>query len=209
MSVSTANLWDTEAAKDIAREIATIQRVYCGPAVVGWIAAVWNHHVGRPYDYMKRLQDKKLFPDGPRDFTGAINLPKFQTSLKSILMRETENELSFSEDTHYRYGTIHDQLEEHDMPIVIRMHGPEFSDGLHYVTLYKSEKQVRPWKLDLVKFYWQDNGVYGSRNGGNGGLYATEWREVGENVFTFGAKPIAKTLLGFFRETRKAGAVAP
>jgi len=195
MSTSIANLWNTEYSKDAARKIASISGLYCGPAVVGWIAAVWNHHKGRPYDYMARLRDKHLFPDGPRDFTGKSDLPEFQNSLKSILLRETHNELTFDSDTYRRYGELHGKLEEYDMPIVIRMKAKHFTNGLHYVTLYKSEKKERDWKEDQIQFYWQDNGFYGN-DGGNPGLHQTDWRNVGQHIFFWGAKQVRKTLVG-------------
>lgn len=199
MSMSIANVWNTTYSKDVARDIASISGLYCGPAVVGWIAAVWKHHNHQRYDYMSRLNDKRLFPDGPRDFTGKSNLPKFQNSLKSLLLRETNNELTFDGETYRKYGTLHDELEKHDMPIAIRMQAPNFTDGLHYVTLYKSEKKERDWKEDRIQFYWQDNGFYGN-DGGNPGLHQTDWRNVGQHVFFWGAKRVRKTFLGIAKD---------
>lgn len=191
MGWSRANTWDTDRAKSIAQEIADVGG-YCGPAVVAWIAAVWNLDKGRSYDYTTRLKDKSLFPNGPRNFFRGGDIPKWQTSLNAILKRETHDDLQLSDDTYYRYGTIHDELEDHDMPIIIRMKGRAFVDQLHYVTLYKSEKNVRDWKTDLIQFYWQDNGVYGRDDKGNSGLYKDNWRNVGTGFFTFGAKRVVK-----------------
>jgi hypothetical protein len=198
MSWSIANLWDEQPAKDIAEDIAQISGLYCGPAAVGWIAAVWNRKQGRPYDYRTRLRNKTLFPDGPRRFFGEA--PGFQTSLNALLKRETDNELKLSDDTHYKYGTIHDKLEQYDMPLIIRMFTNPMSslitnpdnimDGLHYVSLYKSQKNVRIFRPDQIEFYWQDNGLYGTRNGGNPGLYSTGFRSVGYNTFKWGAKRV-------------------
>lgn len=192
MSTSTANLWNTPRAEAIASEIAGYGG-YCGPAVVVWIAAVWNEARGITYSYMSRLTNKSLFPDGPRDFTGMSDLPGFQVSLKTILERETGNALSLSDDTSYRYGTIHDELERYDMPIIIRMKASEFRDGLHYVTLYKSTKDGRSLKTDRIKFCWQDNGYYGRKDDGNPGLHVTGWRNVGTTgSFKFGSKRVVQ-----------------
>ena len=191
MSWSKANKWDTDIARTFASGVASVGG-YCGPAVVAWIAAVWNHSKGRGYDYQTRLRDKSLFADGPRAFIGHSDVPGWQTSLNAILKRETNNELKLSDETHYRYGAIHGELEEHDMPIIIRMMGPQFIGSLHYVTLYKSQKEVRDWSFDRIQFYWQDNGVYGKLNGGNRGLYTTDWRKVGQSMFVYGAKRVRK-----------------
>lgn len=196
MSWSIAELWDEQPAKDIARDIADIQGLFCGPAVVGWIAAVWNKSKGRNYDYLTRLSDKRLFPDGPRAFKSNADLPGidiYQAPLNEILLRETNNELYLADATHYRYGTIHDELEKHDMPIIIRMKPAGLLDGLHYVTLYKSEKDVRTMRPDRIQFYWQDNGVYGRIDDGNPGLRKEPWRNIGlTGSFTFGAKRVVK-----------------
>lgn len=183
---SIANLWNTRKSKQIAREIANIGG-YCGPAVVVWIAAVWNLSKGRNYDYKNRLC---LLPDGPRRFFGRG--PGFQRSLNDILKRETNNELKLKGTTYWRYSTIHKRLEDYDMPIIIRMFSPSFIDGLHYTALYKSRYWERRWRVDKIKFYWMDNGVYGRRNAGNPGLYGTGRRNVGYNVFPFGTKRVQK-----------------
>jgi len=185
---STAYLWNTPKSKQIAREIASIPPgFYCGPAVVIWIAAVWNLSKGRNYDYKNRLRS---LPDGPRRFFGKG--PGFQRSLNGILKRETHNELKLKGTTYYRYFTIHDILEKHDMPIIIRMLSQSFTDGLHYTALYKSRYWERRWKVDKIKFYWMDNGVYGRSTAGNPGLYETGRRNVGYNMFTFGIKQVQK-----------------
>ena len=75
-TTSRANHWCTDSARAMASQISSINGLYCGPTVVGWIAAVWNIDVKhRPYDYMTRLPDKKLFPDGPRAFKSNADLP--------------------------------------------------------------------------------------------------------------------------------------
>ncbi|MBI2430338.1 MAG: hypothetical protein HYV29_16370 [Ignavibacteriales bacterium] len=197
MSWAIANMWEEERAKDIARDIANIPGIYCGPAAIVWIAAVWNLDKGKTYDYKNRIRDKNLFPDGPRAFKSNSDLPGisvYQSSLNEILKRETDDELHLSDDSYYRYGTIHDELEAHDMPIIIRMMSGGFLDGLHYVTLYKSEKDRRIVRPDRIQFYWQDNGVYGKRNGGNPGLYKDPWRNIGlTGSFKFGSKRVVKT----------------
>ena len=180
MGWSKANKWCTSTARSLANNVADLTG-YCGPAVVAWIAAVWERSKGRSYDYETRLADKDLFPDGPKTFT----------TLSRWLKRETHGDLKLG--SFYmpaRYGTLHDRLEEFDMPIVIRMYPDDI--GLHYVTLYKSYKQVRKWKFDRIKFYWQDNGVYGEKNGGNPGLYGTDYRAVGESAFLYGAKRVTR-----------------
>jgi hypothetical protein len=209
ISVSKANMWCTSAAEDIAADIVnrvSTPRLYCGPAAVAWIAAVWNRKVKRPYDYLKRLANKSLFPDGPRDFTDEYSLALLglkkavlKEDLRSVLLRETEGELTLGKSTHYRYGTIHDKLEEMDYPIIIRMGSSEFWNGLHYVTLYQSDKENRRLKLDRIKFHWQDNGFYGRSNGGNGGLYVTAWRDVGQSAFAWGSKQVVPTMKGMVK----------
>ena len=184
MSYSNADLWCSPFADNMAANIAF---GYCGPNVIVWIAAVWNNIVGRQYNAQTRLMDKALFPDGPRLWD--TSSPGFRTSLNDILKRETQNDLHLSEDTYYKYGTIHDRLEQYDMPIIIRMWS---GNAWHYVTLYKSEKKELRGRPDKIKFYWQDNGTYGSRDGGNPGLYTTEWRDVGENIFSYGAKRVVR-----------------
>lgn len=193
MPWARANKWDTEDAREIASSIAGIRGLYCGPAVVGWIAAVWNLRKGRSYDYMTRLKDKDLFPDGPRNFFGrpsALKGLSWQKSLNEILKRETEDDLKIADNTLHKYGSIHNELERHDLPLIIRMY-PDMP-GLHYVTLYKSFKDVRSMKFDTIKFFWQDNGLYGRKDGKNPGLYNTDDRAVGESQFAFGAQRVTK-----------------
>ncbi len=198
MGWSKANLWNSRQSRIIAREIAGLG-LYCGPAVVAWIAAVWNLDKGRTYDYVGRLKDKDLFPDGPRRFSGdgfwgqpeASNPPPgFESSLNAILRRETNDELKLTSKTYYKYGTIHGTLERFDMPVIIRMY-PNLV-GLHYVSLYKSRKWNHRWAFDRIKFYWQDNSIFGKRNGGNPGLYGTGRRRVGWSIFLYGAKRVEK-----------------
>jgi hypothetical protein len=119
-TTSRANHWCTDSARAFASQISTINGLFCGPAVVGWIAAVWNIEVRkRQYDYMQRLKDKDLFPDGPRAFKSKADLPLadlYQSPLHTILKRETNNELGLTGNTIRKYGSIHDELEDHDMP---------------------------------------------------------------------------------------------
>jgi len=180
--LSNADRWDTPEAYKVAEDLVG---GYCGPNVVVWVAKIWNDGVGRPYNASKRLRDKKLFPDGPRMFD--TNAAGFQDSLNDILKRETKNDLHLSSDTYYKYSTIHDRLEQYDMPIIIRMGS---GIALHYVTLYKSRKRARKNAFDKIKFYWQDNGTYGRKDGGNPGLHETEWKDVGEYRFPWGAKRV-------------------
>jgi hypothetical protein len=98
MGWSKANKWCTASARQIAADIAGVSGLYCGPTVVGWIAAVWNLNIKkRPYDYMARLKDSNLFPDGPRKFHGKP--PGFQRSLNDILGRETKGDLHLWKNT--------------------------------------------------------------------------------------------------------------
>ncbi len=177
-----ADLWDSPKAYKFA---ADVTGGYCGPNVVCWIAAVWNDHVGRPYEIDRHL-NQDLFPDGP--MLWKEQTPGFQPSLEETLKRETAGELRLSDDTYYKYGTIHDKLKQH-MPIIIRM---SLGGEWHYVTLYKSRKVVRKDAYDQIRFYWQDNGATGKKDRGNRGLYTTGWRDVGENRFSWGAKRVVK-----------------
>jgi hypothetical protein len=124
-------------------------------------------------------------PDGPREFTERT--AGMQAPLDQILREETNGDLCLGDATFYKYGDIHDALRKRDHRLFIRM-WPSW--GLHYVTLHRSEKWVRPRACDKIRFHWQDNGVYGTQDAGNPGLYTTEWRDVGENVFSWGAKRV-------------------
>lgn len=187
MRVATAGLWDTQRAKALA-DVVAAHTGYCGPAVVAWIAAVWNQHRGRSYDVVGRLASRELFPDGPRLWKQQT--PGFQKSLNEILLRETDDELRLGDATFYRYAAIHEQLDRHDTPIVIRMYPND--DGLHYVALYRSEYDVVPKDFDRIRFSWQDNGLTGVRDGANPGLYTTNWRSVGQSRFNWGAKRVVR-----------------
>ena len=203
MAFGIASLWDTSAAKKIAWELADIGS-YCGPAVVVWIAAIWNlHKKNRSYDYASVLRDRDRFPDGPRNFDG--NGPgdlswlglgddlRWQKGLSEVLQRETRGDLKLGSNTFYGYGEIHRELKEHEMPVVIRMKGPNFTDSLHYVCLYKSEKKKISGGRDEIQFRWQDNGFYGrtSDPDNNPGLHKTGWRKIGlTGSFKLGAKRV-------------------
>lgn len=181
-------MWNSLKAKEVAREISSLSGLYCGPAAVAWIAAIWNHHKGRSYDYMKRLRDKALFPDGPRPFH--FDLPGFQTNLSELLLRETQHELMLANKTYYRYNALHDALGQFEMPIILRLPAPKLKDGLHYVTLYKSEKQPVSSGTDRIQLYWQDNGLFANPHEGNAGLTRTEWRTIQLHNFVLGAKRV-------------------
>ena len=154
MSVASAHKWCSPFALSLANRIASGTGVYCGPASIAWIAAVWNDMKGRPYDIFERLNNKKLFPDGPRDFHHDI--PGFQMNLSDLLRRETRNELKLDPRLYFAHSTIHTLLGSSAMPFIIRMPSPRIKDGLHYVTLFRSAPDT------LYDFYWQDNGIYRS-----------------------------------------------
>jgi len=184
MNLASAGLWDTPIAKQIARDISSISGLYCGPAAIVWIAAVWNHHHELRYDYKARLKDKKLFPDGPRPFHH--NLPWFQQNLNDLLEQETASGLRLSRATRFKYQTIHNEIATYGMPVIVRMLAPKAIDGLHYVAAYKSEIKDNIGNGALIQFHWQDNGLYGS-NSDNFGLSKSGWRNVESNFFWWGA----------------------
>ena len=159
-----AATWNSDYALDAARQIASIPSVYCGPASAGWIAAVWNHSKGRPYDFRKRLNDKNLFPDGPRLFHGMM--PGFQFSLSDLLMRETNGELKLSNEIYFKANTVHDILNEFQMPFIIRLIGSNIRNGLHYVVVYRSQLIESNHQRPTIDFYRQDNGLFGKDNSG-------------------------------------------
>ncbi|MBA4058745.1 MAG: hypothetical protein C0490_28770 [Marivirga sp.] len=186
MSLALAELWDTPLSKQIAGEISSISGLYCGPAAVVWIAAVWNNMQGRSYDYKLRVKDKKLFPDGPRPFH--IDLPGFQRNLNDLLSQETNHELKLSAEICFKYRSIHNMLLNSTMPVIVRMLAPRLIDGLHYVTVFKSETSDRD---GLIQFYWQDNGLYGS-NAANSGLSKSNWKNANSNFFLWGASGVVR-----------------
>ncbi|MEJ1241796.1 hypothetical protein WBG78_26865 [Chryseolinea sp. T2] len=151
-STATASLWETESARWTANEIARLRGVYCGPAAVAWIAAVWNANQGTSYDYLRRLQDKALFPDGPRSFNNAI--PFFKSSLNQILRRETNGQLELSSNRQFRYQDIHNRIAANGMPFIVRIALPSLRDGLHYATIFRTTLTD-----DKCTCYCQDNGV--------------------------------------------------
>jgi len=152
---AAASLWNTESASLLARRIAAIPGLYCGPAAIAWIAAVWNAHQGVPYAFNERLKNKALFADGPRTF--AHSLPVFQTDLNHALFRETYGHLQLSQERYYRYETIHRLMRDTDMPFVVRIPTASLRDGLHYVTLFRTVMTDTTFRC-----YWQDNGVFKS-----------------------------------------------
>ena len=190
MGWSKANIWETQHAKDLAREIANTGGIPCGPAVGVWVAAVWNHHKGRTsYDAVARV---KAHSDGARYLRGGrIN---GRISVDEIIRRESNRELRLSTSTDFRYSVIHSKLEKYDNPVIIRQWGPvEGKTSVHYVALYKSYLDRRAWyERDKIKFYWQDNGVYGTLNGGNPGLYKTGYWNYSFSVFPWGAARVVR-----------------
>jgi len=185
------NVWSSPSAKDMAREISAISGLYCGPATVGWIAAVWNNQKGRPYDYRTRLKDKDLFPDGPRAFRKKV--PGFKLNLSELLRRETREELQLSDDSYYHYHTIHQSLLKYEMPVVVRMKAPKFLDGLHYVTVYQSEMKLFGADDARIQLYWQDNGLNSNRFENNPALTRTKWTKMGHGALVLGAKRVVRT----------------
>lgn len=195
MSTTAANLWDSDSAREIANKISRISGIYCGPASIGWIAAVWNLNKEIPYDYQSRLSSRGLFSDGPRTFKFKTPLPSlkiFGNTLNDILQRETNNELGLSNETYYKYKSIHEALNTHQMPLILRLKHGSLIDGLHYVTIYKSEIKKQEDQVEKIRFYWQDNGIYGRRNDlKNPGLYIGEWQDISwKSVFIYGAKRV-------------------
>jgi len=154
-SVSTANLWNTEYAFHVARQIAALRGVYCGPAVIAWIAAVWNANSNVPYDYLGRLKNKTLFDDGPRAF--AHTVPGFRNNLDETLRRETQGQLRLSAKRSFRLEHIHTLIAQSGMPFIVRIPLVSLRDGLHYATIFKTEV-----KQQVYRCYCQDNGVISS-----------------------------------------------
>lgn len=153
--VSVASLWNAELAFTLARRIAAMNNIYCGPASVAWIAAVWNAQTGTDYHAAERLRDKQFFGDGPRAF--AHRIPGFKQDLDSTLRRETNGSLGLSPQRYFHYRTIHSLLRTNEMPFIVRIPTASMRDGLHYVTLFKTILTDT-----ALKCYWQDNGVFRS-----------------------------------------------
>ncbi|MEO8474516.1 MAG: hypothetical protein ABI477_20100 [Chryseolinea sp.] len=177
--------WSSLISADIAGNIASRYGVYCGPASIVWIAAVWNSYKGRPYPYLDRITDKKLFPDGPRPFTGYI--PGFQLNLSDLLRRETQGDLRLSDKTYFQYDRIDKNVCASEMPMIIRIPSMSFKNGLHYVTLFKSESSRQ-----MFNFHFQDNGVYKSDVKLIEGLGILKRRKGVMNIFPWGAKQVVK-----------------
>lgn len=175
--------WSSLIAADIAGKIASRYGVYCGPASIVWIAAVWNFYKGRPYAYLDRISDKELFPDGPRPFTGYI--PGFQLNLSDLLRRETQGELRLSDKTYFGYDSIHRNVQAAAMPMIIRIPSVSFRNGLHYVTFFQSEITNQTFR-----FHFQDNGVYKSDIKQIEGLGIMTRGKGALNIFPWGAKQV-------------------
>jgi hypothetical protein len=179
---SLAGKWSSSFALDAARQISSLSSIYCGPASVAWIASVWSHSKGRQYD-LSRLRNKKLFPDGPRLFHGRI--PGFQISLSELLLRETAGELKLATEIYFDIRSIHKLLNEHDLPVIIRIKGPNLRNGLHYVVAYRSEIS-ETGKQKKIQLFSQDNGLLGI---GNTGLHTATYHNT-SHLFIWGAKRV-------------------
>ncbi len=193
VSTASAPLWVTPRARDLAREIAELSTrgtLYCGPAVVGWIAAVWNEHRRRDYDVPARLTDKRLFPDGPRMMKGKP--PFFRSGLHEVLLRETGGELGLARRACFRYGTVLGRLAASDLPVILRMYTGRPFGQWHYTALCNAERTRRGRAAERATFHWMDNGVYGRRDGGNPALYTTRERRVRPGMFLYGAKAVVR-----------------
>jgi hypothetical protein len=184
-NVSTAALWNSEFAINVARRIASLRGVYCGPAVVAWISAVWNAKAEVPYDYIGRLQNKQLFPDGPRSFIHS--LPGFKDNLDRTLQRETHGALRLSHKRIYRYQDIHEMIREDEMPFIVRIPTASIRDGLHYVSLFKTIFTDAAFRC-----YWQDNGVFRSDEELQGGISVSIRQVRGIPFFPWGARQVVR-----------------
>lgn len=162
-------IWCSPLADGIAYEIASMPGVYCGPAAVAWIAAVWNNSRGRDYDHRARLLDKNVFADGPRLYRRRV--PFFAGGLHEALVRETEGELGLSRQTYRRTKSVHRALCESEMPIVLRMAAPRLRQGLHYTALCRSARAQEPSRR--FRLQWMDNGLFGSREPEHPAFYET------------------------------------
>lgn len=183
MDNGSSSLWNSEFARNAARRIASLSGVYCGPAAVAWIAAVWNAKSNLSYDYIGRLKDKQLFPDGPRTFTRA--LPGFQTDLDQTLLRETHGALRLSKERYYRYDVIHELNRVSDMPFIVRIPTASIRNGLHYVTLFKCF-----FAGETFTCYWQDNGVYKSDEETQQGISVSKRNAERAAFFPWGARQV-------------------
>ena len=181
MESASAALWNSDFAITAARQIASLPSIYCGPAAIAWIASVWNQSKGRTYDLATRLMNKRLFSDGPRLYHGSG--PGFKPSLDHLIRRESGNELKLSRELYFSAHSIHDVLKQSDLPVVIRVVGTSIKDGLHYVTVYRSELTS---DSNIVEFYLQDNGLFGSHSGIHRKIFSASTR------FFWGAKRIVK-----------------
>lgn len=181
-----AELWDTEAARSIAKQIAAMSGVYCGPAAVAWVAAVWNEQRGVQYDAVARLRDKSLFSDGPRTF--AHQGPGFQPALDRMLQRETQGELSLSEQRIFTYAELHRSIATVHMPCLVRIPTASLRHGLHYVSLFKSQRRD-----DQYRFFWQDNGVFDSDEPMSSGISISVRSAVTFPFFVWGARQVILT----------------
>ena len=185
-NVSSATLWNSEFALQVAQRIEGISGIYCGPAAVVWISAVWNATANVPYDYQTRLRDKKLFPDGPRSFSHFV--PGFKSDLDQILRRETHGQLGLSTRRHYQYRDIHELIGSLQMPFIVRIPTASIRNGLHYVTLFKSVFTAD----NTFKCYWQDNGVFHSDEKMQHGISVSLRKSDRMAYFPWGARQVVK-----------------
>ena len=184
--IAAAPLWNAEGALALARRVERIQGLYCGPAAVAWIAAVWNAQKSRSYDVAKRLCDKTLFPDGPRSFNHTP--PAFQLDLNRVLLRETQGELTLSAKRYHRYDIIHRMIKSTGMPFIVRIPTASLRDGLHYVTLFKMVASGTTYRC-----YWQDNGVFRSDESMQAGISVSVRSSVRAPFFFWGAKQVERS----------------
>jgi len=183
MNIASADKWSTPFAADVAKQIASLYGIYCGPAAVVWIAAIWNEANQRPYEFLKRLKSKSLFSNGPRAFHN--NIPGFETNLSDLLRRETNNELELESGLYFNTKSIYTQLEQKRMPFIIRIPTRSIKDGLHYVTLYQARLDASAG--ERFQFYWQDNGVYKSSEKIGPGLSRSNKPRSHDSFFPWGA----------------------
>ncbi len=176
-------MWNTPSSFELARKVSAIPGLYCGPAAIGWIAAVWNQNQHRPYN-LQRLSDKNFFADGPRPFHHT--LPGFQQSLNDILRRETNNELALADELYFGVRTVHKIIDEYSMPVIVRVLAPKIRHGLHYVTMFNSEDD----KSGKIHFSLHDNGVYHNYDGRELEVKSGQWKRSSSGVFLLGAKRV-------------------
>lgn len=187
-TTTRASLWDTPRARALAAEIASLTtagKLYCGPAVVGWIAAVWNESRGRSYDVAARLADKGLFRNGPRLLRK--KLPLLPGSIDAALRRETKGDLGLAPRTRRRYRAALSDIEQGGMPLVVCLYAGRPFGQWHYTAIHRAETTK-----DTVQWHWMDNGLFGRRTDGNPGLFTTGRLGLRRGLFVYGATPVVR-----------------